>query len=210
MGLRQKKKNLLKNNGKLNKRILELESTIRERDRTINNQTYDVKRLLNEVNGLQMRLHVLGTMPVYKELEPVGVNNYSMVEAQTLIMQPIPWGTFRIVDEKELEKILNEKKKEMAKELATAILDYGLAQIIIHTPKDYEEPFEGTPLMPKAKATIGMKLYVIPWEQTKVYAGEVVRMKVLAEENSTNYAEMCRKLTDEQRQRWLEGNREGF
>ena len=59
--------------------------------------------------------------------------------------------------------------------------------------------------MPEAKATIGMKLYVVPWEQTKVYTGGVVRMKVLAEENNTNYAALYQGLTDEQRQRWQKG-----
>lgn len=196
---------MLRNNGKLSRRIQELESIIKQKDCTIKDRAYDIKRLLDEIHRLTMRLHTFGTMPVYKELLPVG-NDVSEIEAQTLTMQPIPWGTYRIVEEKELEKMLNEKKKEMAIDLAEAILDNGLAEIIIHTSKDYEEPFRGTPLMPEAKATIGMKLYVVPWEQTKVYAGGVVRMKVLAEENITNYAALYLGLTDEQRRLWLKEN----
>ena len=110
MGQRQKKKNMLRSKEKLERRIRELESIIKQKDCMIKDRAFDIERLLDEIQRLTMRLHTFGTMPVYKELYPVG-NDVSEIEAQTLTMQPIPWGTYRIVEEKELEKILNEKKK---------------------------------------------------------------------------------------------------
>ena len=206
MGQRQKKKNLLRSKEKLNRRIQELENTIWYKDCEIKDRKYDVDRLLTEIHKLQMRLAVFGTMPVYKELNPAGIGGYQTVETQTLAMETIPWGSYRVVKENELEKVLNDKKKEIVKGLAEAILNNGLAQIIIHTSKDYEGPFGGKQLMDEGKATIGVKLYVIPWEETKVYRESVVRMTVLAEENDTNYATLYMGITDEQRQHWLEGN----
>lgn len=205
MGQRPKKKNMLKNNGKLSRRIRELESTVAALNISLMNERARSGALENSKEDLRRRLQYLSTMPVYHPLTAGGRLPVKELEVKSITFKPIPYGMACQIKEYQLDELVKEKEKELAREIAEGLLKSGLCQIIIKRAEETGGPFGWDPDI-RGKATIGVKLYVVPWETMQIYSREIKQLKTLALSGTENYAEMCASMSAEKRQRWLEGN----
>lgn len=192
MGQRQKKKNMLRGVKKLtaeNERLNILADNLKaelEYEKSLNSS------ISVQLNTIRRRMQYLGTMPVYKSIKPTCCGPFSSIETKTIHIESVPYGMACKINEYELENIIKEKEEELAREMAKGILQAGLAQIIIKEgretggPLDYSYFPEWEP-----KTTLGVKLYVIPWEMMQLYGNRVKHIRVQCESENINYAQMC-------------------
>ena len=203
MGQRQKKKNLLKNNEKLSRRIRDLESKTAGLNIALQFEKARGDALEVAKDEMSRRLQYLGTMPVYHPLTAGECTAVKEIEVQRIRIKSIPYGMACQINEWQLDELVKEKEKELAIGIAEGLLKSGLCQIIIRTGRETGGPFEWDA---GSKTTIGLKLYVVPWEMMQLYSRNIKHMKTLALSGTENYAEMCAGMTEEQRKRWMEGN----
>lgn len=167
---------------------------------------------MEKIGKLTLRLRAFGMMPIYKPVTPASVvYGVQMAEIETVRMEikPVPYGAYRAIKASEVEEKLKEKKEEIAKDMAKAILDSQLCQVIVKTAEDFEGPFGGNAL-PADQATIAIKMFIVPWETVRMYREGVMSLCAMGKQNTVDYAQIYDGMTDEQRLAWLKGNWEGF
>ena len=208
MGQRQKKKNLLRSKEKLTRQVRELQGKVEALKIELMNERVGKGALLNSKEEMRRRLQYLSTMPVYHPLTN-GLTGIGEIETQRIPINPVPYGMACTINEWELDQLVKEKERELAMGIAEGLLKSNLCQIIIRSGKETGGPLDWTPEQ-RCITTIGVKLYVVPWEVMQIYRGDVKQLKTLALSGTENYAEMCAGMTPEQRERWLAGNRGDF
>lgn len=118
------------------------------------------KALKDENEELRKRFRTLGSHP---GLFGYRVGKKYRIETETgpMLVSPNIYGKYKQFNEDTLKERIDDyieiAKRELITELAEGLIDQDIVQIIVKQKEDY--PFGGT-------ATIGAKLYVIPWEQT--------------------------------------------
>lgn len=113
-----------------------------------------------EIDRLQDRFRRLGSQ--IETLNPEGGIHGELVQID---VEPIPFGQYircEFGDNADWkDTIIKDCQSRIAEKLANAMIDNNLVQIIVHTP------FEDGPISQPLSntATIGIKLFVVPWEQ---------------------------------------------
>ena len=109
-----------------------------------------------EIDRLQHRLRQIGT----HDVEPIADNLPC-----TKVEVPLePWGKWAYVQDD--ERIIEEFKGILVRDLAKALIDNNVVQFIVKTGAERDTPFE--------YPTVGVKLYCIPWEKVNKSTGKLV------------------------------------
>ena len=171
MKQRQKKKNMLKNISRQNSKLKELSKALA----VVLDENAVLRRSCEDMSK---KIDFFGTMPIY---QPLSNRFIKEIETQDIILRPVPYG---MVDQKRPSELLYrqmvDRKYDLAKSLAEAMIENHAVQFIHHPANDREGP------MGKYD-TLAVKLYFIPWQQAQIYS-EDIREIVLAAKNNTNYA----------------------
>ena len=99
-----------------------------------------------------------------KRLRRAGLMPYEYFEnrvVRVVTADGIPYGTFAVMDDGCTEGDIEDAKGKIAIILAKRLIDSGLCQFIVHNKTDHLSCMDD----PLSDATVGIKLFVIPWEQ---------------------------------------------
>lgn len=135
------------------------------------------KKLLREVECLKAELHaVRSDYDLAKEkleraearLRKAGTEIETVDgpegRVQVINAEAQAWGTWKYTEN---EKSLDSCKIHLMHKLITGLMDNNIVQFIVHQPDD-------TPFSPYNYATVGVKLFVIPWEEMRT--GKKIKM----------------------------------
>lgn len=171
MKQRQKKKNMLKNISRQNSKLKELSRALA----VVLDENAVLRRSCEDMSK---KIDFFGTMPIY---QPLSNRFIKEIETQEIILRPVQYG---MVDQKRPSELLYmqmvDRKHDLAKSLAEAMIENHAVQFIHHPANDREGP------MGKYD-TLAVKMYFIPWQQAQIYS-EDIREIALAAKNNTNYA----------------------
>lgn len=191
MKRRAKKKNLLK---KMEGQSRKLE----QMSRAIGTLIDENNVLRKTCKDLEKIFDFMGTLPIYKEIWRPGESDGTVIQSQRIRIQPLNYGAAEVLKPEEmLYRTIEDKKRDLAIRLAEAMIEQHVAQFI-HKPANPH----GGPL--ERNETLGVRLYVVPWQQVQMYKSGVLDMRVLAEENDENYAVKLAVMSEEKRRRLLE------
>ena len=130
-------------------------------------------QLQSNVAEMKKRLRRAGMMP-YEYFQNMNV--------RVVTAESIPYGNFAVLDDGCTEEDIEKAKEKIAVILAKGLIDSGLCQFIVHNDANPLNPLSRMD-DPLSDATVGIKLYVIPWEQ-------MTRRIVLFPETEVHYEEI--------------------
>ena len=89
-------------------------------------------------------------------------------------IEPQPWGTYALVDPHINERVIEQRKRQLAENIARGLIERDILQFIVKSA-DYDCPLT-------KHGTIAAKLYAVPWEQMphskiielKQYSDEII------------------------------------
>jgi len=95
-------------------------------------------------------------------------------------IKPEKYGTYAKIDNRRIketntEEIYNEIRKKLANNIAEGLLDQNIVQIIFKGQNEYDPISE--------YSTVGMKLYVVPWEMMAEYGQKIELRKYVENPN---------------------------
>ena len=111
---------------------------------------FDSERATNE--RLLSRIERISCM-----FETFNENNLVKVVSKNVEVHPESWGKYMVLSELD-DEIIQGAKNTLIHDVAKGLVESGLVQFIIHEDRD-------TPLMEDNTKTVGVKLFVVPWEQ---------------------------------------------
>ena len=109
-----------------------------------------------EIDRLQHRFRQIGT----HDVEPIA-DDLPMTKVEIPLE---PWGKWAYVQDD--ERIIEEFKGILVRDLAKALIDNNVVQFIVKTGAERDTPFDFP--------TVGVKLYCIPWEKVNKYRTVVI------------------------------------
>ena len=127
-------------------------------------RTQELKRLLTseraqnklDMDLLKQRFRSIGI----RDVEPISDG----LPCETVEIPLEPWGKYAYVQDD--ERIIEEYKGILVRDLAKAMIDDNIVQFIVKTGAERDTPL-GLP-------TVGVKLYCVPWEKVNRYKNKIV------------------------------------
>lgn len=154
--------------------------------------------LRKKCKDLEKTFDFMGTLPIYEPIYRPEKTGVQEIWSQPIRIQPLNYGAAEVLKPAEmLYRTIEDKKRDLAIKLAEAMIEQHVAQFI-HKPANPH----GGPL--ERNETLGVKLYVVPWQQMQMYNKGVLDARILAKENDENYAFKLAVMPEEERRRLLE------
>lgn len=127
-------------------------------------RTKELKRLLTSERA-QNKLD----MDLLKErFRSIGIHDVEPISeglpCETVEIPLEPWGQYAYVQDD--ERIIEEFKGMLVRDLAKAMIDNNIVQFIVKTGAERDTPLD----IP----TVGVKLYCVPWEKVNRYKNKIV------------------------------------
>ena len=119
-------------------------------DASAQRSLFDMERATNE--KLLSRVERISCM-----FQTFDENNLVKVVSKSVEVHPEAWGKYIVLSELD-DELIESAKKELILKVAEGLVENGFVQFIIHEDQD-------TPFMQDSTKTVGVKLFVVPWEQ---------------------------------------------
>lgn len=99
------------------------------------------------------------------------------IDVERIDIKPDPMGMYMVLRDEDVENIdikelVEHHKSLLIHKMAEAMIENNLVQFIVHSAK------EPTPFGPRGMSTVGVKMYVIPWEKVSYWKDHITMLNI--------------------------------